>query len=91
MLSRRLKTIVCVDKDIRIGKNDHIVSCPEFEIDFHTKTIGNGNNAVLMGRKTWNAYRKKYKCTCPFIGRDNLEFVKKNEIAQKYFHALSAG
>jgi dihydrofolate reductase/thymidylate synthase len=36
---------------------------------FRTCTIGNGNNAVIMGRKTWESIPEKYR---PLVGRKNI-------------------
>ena len=43
---------------------------PECNDYFHSKTTGKGNNAVLMGRKTWTALCNNGKK--PFVGRDNI-------------------
>lgn len=65
-----LKLIVCVDNQFGIGKNGSLPwnNSEEMKI-FKCKTIGNGNNCVIMGRKTYESIPHKY---FPLSKRHNI-------------------
>lgn len=55
-----IKLIVAVDADFGLAKNGQIPwSCPEDMKRFKRLTIGDGRNAVIMGRKTWQSLPEK--------------------------------
>ena len=61
------KLIAAVSKDGGIGKQGHLPWRIKEDLAFFSKmTRGNGNNAVIMGRKTWNSLEGKH-----LPGRDN--------------------
>tara|TARA_B110000261_G_scaffold150090_1_gene177331 strand:+ start:1526 stop:2044 length:519 start_codon:yes stop_codon:yes gene_type:complete len=61
------KLIAAVSKDGGIGKQGHLPWRIKEDLAFFSKmTRGNGNNAVIMGRKTWNSLEGKH-----LAGRDN--------------------
>lgn len=66
---KRINIIVCCDKDWGIGKNGVLPwkNIEEMKI-FKTKTIGNGNNCVIMGRKTFESIPEKFR---PLSERQN--------------------
>jgi len=69
MLSR-FNIIVAVDDKNGIGKNGTIPwSNKEDRKYFQKTTIGNGNNAVIMGRKTYESIPQRYK---PLSKRKNI-------------------
>lgn len=60
--------IVAYDKQRGIGKNNTLPwHFPEDLKRFSKLTKGNGNNAIVMGKNTWNSLPKK-----PLPKRDNL-------------------
>ena len=62
------KIIVAFDLNHGIGKNNSIPwYIPEDLKRFSKLTRGSGNNAIIMGRKTWDSLPKH-----PLHGRDNL-------------------
>ena len=55
-----MNIIVAMCKNRGIGKNGKIPwSLKEDMVFFKNKTTGNGNNAVIMGRKTFESLNKK--------------------------------
>lgn len=61
------KLIAAVSKDDGIGKQGYLPWRIKEDLAFFSKmTRGNGNNAVIMGRKTWNSLEGKH-----LPGRDN--------------------
>ncbi len=61
------KIIVAVDDNYGIGKNNNLPwRCKEDLRHFSKTTKGNGNNAVIMGRKTWDSLNHN-----PLPKRDN--------------------
>ena len=65
----KLKLIVCCDKNNGIGKNGKLPWNIRSEMKlFKEKTIGNGNNCVIMGKNTYLSIPEKY---CPLKERIN--------------------
>ena len=65
-----MSLIVATDKFKGIAKNGTIPwHCPDDLKYFRSKTIGNGNNVVIMGRKTYMSLPKKYR---PLSQRANI-------------------
>tara|TARA_Y100000816_G_C26074306_1_gene565356 strand:+ start:1181 stop:1711 length:531 start_codon:yes stop_codon:yes gene_type:complete len=61
------KLIVATDEEWGIGKNNKIPwKCSEDLKHFSKKTKGNGNNAIVLGRKTWDSLNRK-----PLPNRDH--------------------
>ena len=61
------KLIVATDEDNGIGKNNSIPWRCKEDLRFFSKTTrGNNNNAIIMGRKTWDSLGNK-----PLPMRDN--------------------
>lgn len=62
------RIIAAMGKNAGIGYRGGLPwHCPKDMAHFARLTKGNGNNAVLMGRETWNSL----KCN-PLTGRDNI-------------------
>ena len=56
-----IKLIVCCDTNYGIGYENTLPwNIPEDMKLFRTKTIGNKNNCVIMGKKTYESIPKKY-------------------------------
>ena len=65
-----LKLIVCVDSEFGIGKNGSLPWNDKEEMKiFKCKTIGNGNNCVIMGRKTYESIPSQF---FPLVQRRNI-------------------
>lgn len=63
-----IKLIVAMDRNNGIARNGLIPwRCPEDMARFKRLTIGSGNNAVVMGRKTWDSLPVK-----PLPTRENV-------------------
>ena len=63
----KIKIIAAVSKNNGIGKNNSLPWNSKTDLKFFSKTTkGNNNNAVLMGRKTWESLNK------PLINRFNI-------------------
>ena len=63
----KIKIIAAVCKNNGIGKNNSLPWNSKTDLKFFSKTTkGNNNNAVLMGRKTWESLNK------PLINRFNI-------------------
>jgi len=73
----RFSLIVAVCKNNGIGYQEKLPwSIKEDMNHFYKTTVGNGNNAVVMGRKTWNSLSKK-----PLKNRFNIVLTRnENEI-----------
>jgi len=55
-----INIIAAVDDNLGIGKNNNMPWHSGDDLRFFSKTtIGDGNNAILMGRRTWEAIGKK--------------------------------
>ena len=62
------KLIVAVCKNYGIGINNTMPWNIKEDLNFFSKTTkGNGNNAIVMGRNTWNSFNGRY-----LKKRDNL-------------------
>ena len=67
-----INIIVAIDNKRGIGKNNILPWNIPNELKYFSKlTKGNGNNAVVMGRKTWESLPKK-----PLNNRENLILSK---------------
>jgi dihydrofolate reductase len=67
---KTFEVIVAVDDKNGIGKNGTIPWRNKEDMDhFKDVTIGNGNNAVIMGRKTYESIPKKFR---PLPKRKNI-------------------
>jgi dihydrofolate reductase/thymidylate synthase len=91
MLSR-FNIIVAVDDKNGIGKNGTIPwRNQEDFIHFKTTTIGNGKNAVIMGRKTYESLPPKFK---PLSNRKNIVITTQSisgvDTYKSLFNALEA-
>ena len=63
----KFNVIIAVDNKNGIGKNNSLPWNSKTDLKFFSKTTkGNNNNAVLMGRKTWESLNK------PLINRFNI-------------------
>jgi len=61
-MSKTLNIIVCCDKNMGIGKNNKLPWNISSEMKlFREKTIGNGNNCVIMGKNTYLSIPEKYR------------------------------
>jgi thymidylate synthase len=72
--------ILAVDKEFGYDKNGEIPWRGLYSEDmkmFKKITIGEGNNCVLMGRKTWESIGKK-----PLINRYNIVLTRNSDIVQ---------
>ena len=75
-----MKAIVCMNDLGGIGyKNDWPWRSKAEMSFFREVTVGNGNNAVVMGRKTYDSLRKK-----PLPKRRNYVFTRDASKSQKY-------
>ena len=64
---KKLKMIVAVDVNNGIGANNQLLCRIKEDMEMFKKiTIGNGNNAVVMGRKTFESLPNG-----PLLTRDN--------------------
>jgi dihydrofolate reductase len=69
----KIKLIAAVCKNNGIGKNNTLPWNSKADLNFFSKTTkGNNNNAVLMGRKTWESLKK------PLTNRFNIIISSKN-------------
>lgn len=69
----KIKLIAAVCKNNGIGKNNTLPWNSKADLTFFSKTTkGNYNNAVLMGRKTWESLKK------PLTNRFNIIISSKN-------------
>ena len=69
-----LKMIVCCDAKNGIGKNNKLPWSDKEEINlFKHKTIGNNNNCVIMGSKTYLSIPEKFR---PLNNRKNVVLSK---------------
>jgi dihydrofolate reductase len=67
---KRLKLIVCCDNERGIGKNNIIPWTNKDEMKiFKNKTIGKGNNCVIMGSKTFHSLPERHR---PLKQRKNV-------------------
>lgn len=72
----KVKLIVCCDSNYGIGKNNQLPwSIPEEMKLFKEKTIGSGNNCVIMGKNTFLSLPEKHK---PLKQRKNCVLSKDN-------------
>ena len=73
-----LNIIACCDNQMGIGKDNKLPwSIPsEMEL-FKEKTIGKGNNCVIMGKKTYLSIPKKYR---PLSERYNCVISRNDEL-----------
>ena len=61
-MKKPLNIIVCCDNKMGIGKNNKLPWNISSEMKlFKEKTIGGGNNCVIMGRNTHLSIPKKYR------------------------------
>ena len=75
----KYKLIVAVSKNRGIGKDGTLPWKIKEDLAFFSKTTkGNGNNAVIMGRKTWESLRGK-----PLPSRDNYILSSTLDIEQE--------
>jgi dihydrofolate reductase len=66
----KINLVVCVDNNLGIGKSNTLPwHVPEDMKLFKSKTIGNGNNCVIMGKNTFYSIPKKY---FPLNNRHNV-------------------
>lgn len=69
---------MAIDEKGGIGKaGDLAWHLPSDMAFFKKKSSGNGNNAVIMGRKTWNSIPERYR---PLPGRRNIVLTQQAEI-----------
>ena len=69
----KIKIIAAVCKNNGIGKNNSLPWNSKTDLKFFSKTTkGNYNNAVLMGRKTWESLKH------PLINRFNIIISSQN-------------
>ena len=69
-MSCRVNVVVAVDDDNGIGKDGKLPwNNREDMIHFRDLTIGNGNNVVIMGRKTYESIPPKFR---PLPKRKNI-------------------
>lgn len=70
--------IAAVDSKMGIGKNGHLPwKLPSDLAYYHTKTVGNGNNAVIMGRLTWESLPEKFR---PLPKRKNIVITRNSTL-----------
>lgn len=75
-----INIIAAVDDNLGIGKNNSMPWHSSDDLKFFSKTtIGDGNNAILMGRLTWEAIGKK-----PLPKRFNAILSSSKVIHDKY-------
>ena len=75
------KLIVCCDSNLGIGKKNKLPWKNKTEMSiFKNKTIGNGNNCVIMGSNTYNSIPESFR---PLPNRRNVVISSKME--RKYF------
>ena len=75
-----MKGIVCMNDLGGIGINNHLPWKSKLEMDYFRKvTTGNGNNAVVMGRKTFESL--KYR---PLKNRRNYIFTRDATISDLF-------
>lgn len=91
MLSR-FNIIVAIDEKYGISKDGLIPWKNNEDIDFfRCRTIGNGNNTVIMGRKTYEAIPHKFS---PLSGRRNIvvtsQTLEKVECVRSLFEGLKS-
>ena len=68
----KINIIVAIDNIMGIGKNNKLPWNIPNDLKYFSKlTRGNGNNAIIMGRKTWESLPVK-----PLIKRENLILSK---------------
>lgn len=68
--ARSFSLIVAMDRDRGIGKDGTLPwRIKEDMAHFKETTMGNGNNVVIMGRKTWDSIPEKYR---PLPDRTNV-------------------
>lgn len=76
----KINIIVAFSKNRGIGINNNLPWSISSDLKkFRNLTIGDGNNAVVMGKNTWNSLPIKY-----LSNRDNLILSSKLEIDKKY-------
>ena len=74
-----ISIIVAVDENGGIGKNGTLPwSLPQDLKHFSKTTIGNGNNAVIMGRKTWLSIPENLR---PLKNRLNIVLTRNEELS----------
>ena len=77
-----VKLIVCCDSKFGIGKQNQLPwSVPEEMKLFREKTIGNGNNCVIMGKNTFISLPEKHK---PLKQRKNCVLSKEINLNDSY-------
>lgn len=75
----KFSLIAAVDSKLGIGKNGHLPwRLPSDLTYYHDKTVGNGNNAVIMGRLTWESLPQKFR---PLPKRKNIVITRNPEYA----------
>ena len=81
-MNKTLNIIACCDNEMGIGLNDKLPWNIPSEMNlFKEKTIGNGNNCVIMGKNTYLSIPKKYR---PLSKRYNC-VVSKSYNNPEYF------
>ncbi len=77
-----VKLIVCCDSNFGIGKKNQLPwSIPEEMKLFKEKTIGNGNNCVIMGKNTFLSLPKTHK---PLKERKNCVLSTDNTLKDSH-------
>ena len=75
-----MKAIVCINDLGGIGNANQLPWKSKVEMDYFKKmTIGNGNNAVVMGRKTFDSMNQR-----PLKMRRNYVFTRDASISDLY-------
>ena len=76
--SKNFALIVAADLDGGIGKENKLPWRLSADMNFFKNvTIGNGNNAVIMGRKTWDSIPPKFR---PLPKRVNIVITRNVKI-----------
>ena len=79
MMLKNLKMIVATSKNSGIGYKGKMPWYIPTDMKFFKKmTVGNGNNAVVMGNNTWNSLPGNKH----LVGRANLILSKKNKLCE---------
>lgn len=77
-MSKLLKIIVCCDNNYGIGSKNDLPWRIKSEMElFKRKTIGNGNNCVIMGSKTYMSIPSKFR---PLKERMNYVLTNNKDI-----------
>ncbi len=75
----KFSLIAAADEKMGIGKNERLPWRLSTDLRyFHDTTIGEGKNAVIMGRTTWESIPKKHR---PLEGRFNIVMSRSQQTA----------